>query len=215
MQTNIATITNPMYEATNIEHNLLDQLTCRRRIFIKGLKSTVNQRELNHYLRFFGSDGEFSVELTTNKNKKHRGFAFVNINSESMYCKIMSQEHTVWGAKLEIKDAMSKHQIIVQEKKLTVLPRKIFIGGIPQFTTKEELLEYFENYGSIEDLNVTFKRENKGKGFGFLLFKECDSMKKVLDDYNNHKIHGSWFECQIAKPKFSENVLEDENLSSQ
>jgi len=88
---------------------------------------------------------------------------------------------------------------------LTEKPRKIFIGGVPQFTTKEELYAYFEEYGEIEDLNLTFKRENKGKGFGFLLFKDGDSMKKVLDDFNYHSINGSWFECQIAKPKFSEN----------
>ena len=88
---------------------------------------------------------------------------------------------------------------------LTKVPRKLFIGGIPQNTTREELHAYFEQYGSIEDLNVTFKRENKGKGFGFLLFKEKESMDAVLADYENHKINGCWFECQIAKPKFSEN----------
>jgi len=70
---------------------------------------------------------------------------------------------------------------------------------------KEDLYAYFENYGEIEDLNLTFKREHRGKGFGFLLFTNGDSMQKVLEDFNKHSINGSWFECQIAKPKFSEN----------
>jgi len=185
--------------------SLLDQLSYTARIFIKGLKTSVNQRDLINHLRDFGNDNEFSVELTTNKNKKHRGFAFVNITSQNMYNKVMTQDHYIAGAKLEIKDALSKNQIIDEEKKLTEKPRKIFFGGIPQYTTKEELYAYFENYGEIEDLNLTFKREHRGKGFGFLLFNNGDSMKKVLEDFNKHTINGSWFECQVAKPKFSEN----------
>jgi len=185
--------------------SLLDQLVYRKRIFIKGLKTSINQRDLINYLRNFGNDNEFAVELTTNKNKKHRGFAFVNISSQNMYNKLMNQEHTITGAKLEISDAKTKETIIDEEKKLKEDPRKIFYGGIPHDTTKEQLLAYFEKYGEIEDLNLTFKRENKGKGFGFLLFKNGDSMKKVLEDFNDHSINGKWFECQLAKPKFAEN----------
>jgi len=191
-----------------VEHkrmSLLDQLSYTARIFIKGLKTSVNQRDLINYLRNFGNDNEFSVELTTNKNKKHRGFAFVNITSQKMYNRVIAQDHYIAGAKLEVKDALSKNEIIDEEKKLTEKPRKIFFGGIPQYTTKEELYAYFVKYGEIEDLNLTFKREHRGKGFGFLLFKNGDSMKLVLEDFNKHTIHGSWFECQIAKPKFSEN----------
>jgi len=123
--------------------SLLDQLNYSRRIFIKGLKTSVNQRDLINYLKNFGNDYEFNVELTTNKNKKHRGFAFVNVSSQNMYNSIMRQEHSIQGAKLEVSDAKSKDQIIVEEKKLKEHPRKIFYGGIPHETTKEELLAYF------------------------------------------------------------------------
>jgi len=91
------------------------------------------------------------VELTTNKNKKHRGFAFVTVFNKDMYDKVHCREHTIAGSKLEIKDALSKESIIEQEKQLTVIPRKIFIGGIPQNTSREELWAYFEKYGQIED----------------------------------------------------------------
>jgi hypothetical protein len=37
---------------------------------------------------------------------------------------------------LEIKDALSKDDIIEQERRLTLVPRKIFIGGIPQNTSR-------------------------------------------------------------------------------
>jgi RNA recognition motif-containing protein len=193
-------------KSTNAPQNVqVSQPAFSRRLFVKGLKSSTNQRDLVDYLKCFGLEREFLVELNTNKNKKHRGFAFVTVYSEEMYNKIHSQEHIIAGSKLEIKDALSKESIIEQEKQLTVIPRKIFIGGIPQNTTREELWSYFEKYGDIEDLNLTFKRENRGKGFGFLLFKDHKSMDEVLKDYQNHQINGSWFECQIAKPKFQEN----------
>jgi len=35
-------------------------------------------------------------------------------------------------------------------------------------------------------------------------------MRKVIDDYNYHTINGIWFECQPAKPKFSENFEDNE-----
>ena len=176
---------------------------------MKGLKATLIQEDVIEYLCKFGNEEHFQVELTTNKNKKHRGFAFVTIFNEDVYNKIASQDHILDDSKLEIKDALSKYDIIEQERLLTIVPRKIFIGGIPQNTTKQELLNYFGKYGPIEDLNVTFKRENKGKGFGFLLFKNNKSMEDVLADYDNHKIRDVWFECQIAKPKFSENCTDN------
>ena len=91
-----------------VEHkrmSLLDQLSYTARIFIKGLKTSVNQRDLINYLRNFGNDNEFSVELTTNKNKKHRGFAFVNITSQKMYNRVIAQDHYIAGAKLEVKES--------------------------------------------------------------------------------------------------------------
>ena len=39
-------------------------------------------------------------------------------------------------------------------------------------------------------------------------------MENVLTDYSKHEINGVWFECQVAKPKFSENcdgVLPEED----
>ena len=161
----------PQITSTNTENSIEDNLSTPqeyfKRLFVKGLKATTTQQDLLEYLAQFGQESDFIVELTTNKNKKHRGFAFVTILSESAYEKICSQEHHVHNTKLEIKDALSKDDIIEQERMLTLIPRKIFIGGIPQNTTREELYEYFERYGEIEDLNLTFKRENKGKGFGF------------------------------------------------
>ena len=177
-----------------------------KRVFVKGLKTTTTQLELTDYLSQFASQDKFKVELSINKNKKHRGFAFVTIYSEDFYNIMHSIKHCIDGSKLQVKDAVSKDNIIEQEKNLKLMPRKIFVGGIPQNTANETLYEYFSKYGEIEDINVTFKRENKGKGFGFILFIETNVIDKVLADYEKHTIAGVWIECKIARPKFYENM---------
>ena len=39
-------------------------------------------------------------------------------------------------------------------------------------------------------------------------------MENVLADYSEHQINGTWFECQVAKPKFTENKEDDEDSSN-
>lgn len=71
----------------------------QKRLFVKGLKASTNQKDLVDYLKSFGKEHDFSVELTTNKNKKHRGFAFVTIFSADMYAKVTAIEHFMNNSK--------------------------------------------------------------------------------------------------------------------
>jgi hypothetical protein len=56
--------------------------------------------DLIDYLSDFGAVNHFKVELTTNKNKKHRGFAFVTILDKNLYEFIWSQEHFIANTKV-------------------------------------------------------------------------------------------------------------------
>jgi hypothetical protein len=56
--------------------------------------------DLIDYLSNFGAETHFKVELTTNKNKKHRGFAFVTLLDKNLYESIWSQEHFIANTKV-------------------------------------------------------------------------------------------------------------------
>ena len=55
--------------------------------------------------------------------------------------------------------------------------RKIFVGGLPPETTKLSLSRFFEKYGEVEySIVMTDKHTNRPRGFGFVIYKEEESM---------------------------------------
>lgn len=71
--------------------------------------------------------------------------------------------------------------------------RKLFVGQLSSDITKEDLENYFSQFGTIE--NVTIKYDVPGgraRGFAFILFDEKDSIDKVLR-VPKHVLH----QCQL------------------
>ncbi|KAK3021922.1 hypothetical protein RJ639_045216 [Escallonia herrerae] len=65
-------------------------------------------------------------------------------------------------------------------------PRKLFIGGFPRETTEEALKLHFNQYGVVQDCQVIKDRvTGKGRGFGFVTFKDPSVADRVLCDLHN------------------------------
>jgi len=81
--------------------------------------------------------------------------------------------------------------------------RKMFIGGLSWETTLTQLQEYFEKFGSIKEVTIKTDFMGRSRGFGFVLFHEDDSVKKVLDEkthsLNNKKIDPKRAEARGGK----------------
>ena len=59
--------------------------------------------------------------------------------------------------------------------------KKIFIGGLRDQVTDEELKTYFSTYGSIvECLVMRDKETQKSRGFGFITFDDYDPVDKII-----------------------------------
>jgi len=59
--------------------------------------------------------------------------------------------------------------------------RKIFIGGLAQPTTDDDLREYFGKFGTVTA--VTLKMDpvtGRSRGFAFVVFQDVDSLQQVL-----------------------------------
>ncbi|KAK3006786.1 hypothetical protein RJ639_017205 [Escallonia herrerae] len=79
-------------------------------------------------------------------------------------------------------------------------PRKLFIGGLPRETTEEALMLHFNQYGVVQDCQVIKDRvTGKGRGFGFVTFKDPSMADRVLCDL--HNILGKRVEVKLAIPK--------------
>jgi RNA recognition motif-containing protein len=71
--------------------------------------------------------------------------------------------------------------------------RKLFVGQLSSDITKEDLQQYFSQFGSIEDVTIKYDVPGgRARGFAFILFDEKESIQKVLN-VQLHTIN----QCQI------------------
>ena len=55
--------------------------------------------------------------------------------------------------------------------------RKLFVGGLPQEASDEDVKEYFGQYGEIENVNLKMDPQTgRSRGFAFIVFKDNDAL---------------------------------------
>lgn len=84
---------------------------------------------------------------------------------------------------------------------LLLIKRKLFVGGLTNETTKEHLIEYFSQYGKIEDASIKVDfNTGRSRGFGFILFESKEPVETILS-IKDHVINGKNIDPKPAKHK--------------
>eukprot|EP00425_Heterocapsa_triquetra_P041939 CAMPEP_0195078700 /NCGR_PEP_ID=MMETSP0448-20130528/20816_1 /TAXON_ID=66468 /ORGANISM="Heterocapsa triquestra, Strain CCMP 448" /LENGTH=95 /DNA_ID=CAMNT_0040111455 /DNA_START=37 /DNA_END=321 /DNA_ORIENTATION=- len=73
---------------------------------------------------------------------------------------------------------------------------KVFLGGIASHTTKESIIEYFQQFGAISDAVAMQKPDGTPRGFGFVTFEDAEIGYQVLQ--MGHIIDGKQVEPKPA-----------------
>lgn len=68
--------------------------------------------------------------------------------------------------------------------------KKVFLGGLSPDTTKRDIEEVMEQYGTLYDVQImTEKMTEKPRGFGFAIFNEFSAVDKLcLKKYHRIKV---------------------------
>jgi len=120
---------------------------------------------------------------------------------------ILAEEQLIDGKKVDCKLAVPREQGTAAntENPAPYRTKKIFVGGLPPDVTQEMFINFFEQFGQIEDSVVMFDRETgRPRGFGFITFVSEESVDKVIENNENNYISGKWVECKKAMPKHNQ-----------
>jgi len=97
--------------------------------------------------RHFAQYGEVTdaVIMVDPVSAKPRGFGFVTFKDPSLVDGVCKQKHTLDGKQIDPKPATSRSSSSNYAGRV----RKIFIGGVTQNTTEEDIKNYFMQYGNV------------------------------------------------------------------
>ncbi|CAD7689317.1 unnamed protein product [Nyctereutes procyonoides] len=166
-----------------------------RKLFIRGLSFKTTDDSLRSHFEQWGTLTDCVVMRDPN-TKCSRGFGFVTYATVAKVdAATNARPHKVDRRVVEPKRAVSREDSQRPGAHLTV--KKIFVGGIKEYTEEHHLRDYFEQYGKIEVTEImTDQGSGKKRGFTCVSFDDHYSVDKIVIQ-KCHTVNGH--NCEVRK----------------
>ncbi|KAM3232935.1 glycine-rich RNA-binding protein 3, mitochondrial-like [Capsicum annuum] len=176
--------------------------------------------------KHFSQFGEIthSVIIMSKNSGGSRGYGFVTYADSEIANKVLEKDHIIDGRAVEnfllkapltltfplftitVRLGLCSNCIFCFVYKVVVKKKapqtEIFIGGLPQSLTEDDLKKYFSSFGDVVGRRIMLDRKTgRSQGFGFVTFDNEEAVEKVLANGCMHELGGKQVEIKRAKPK--------------
>jgi len=165
------------------------------KLFVGGLSWQTNQERLREYFGQFGTVTDVLV-MKDPITQRSRGFGFITFSNPDAVDRVLSvPSHCLDGKKIDPKHATPKSKSKANKTK------KIFVGGVSQETSADEVKAYFNQFGKVDEAVMLMDQQTKRhRGFGFVTFENEETVDRVCE-IHFHTIKNKKVECKKAQPK--------------
>lgn len=182
------------------------------KIFVGGVNPETTPDAFRAYFEQFGAitDIVLMMDKENRENKRNKGYGFVKYNDPSCVDAIMVKKgaHNLDGRMLDTKPCNARGSRPRggmgggggQDDQRT---KKIFVGGISQQASKDDLYEVFSQHGNVEDVHIMTDNETgKHRGFGFVTLSSEEDVDKLVK-MHYLELKGKSMELKKAMPKMN------------
>ncbi|KAL9899715.1 RNA-binding protein squid-like isoform 1-T1 [Glossina fuscipes fuscipes] len=165
-----------------------------RKLFVGGLSWETSEKELREHFGKFGEIESINVK-TDSQTGRSRGFAFIVFTSPTAIEKVNEHgEHVINNKKVDPKKAKARHG-------------KIFVGGITNEISDDEIKTYFSQFGNIVGVEMPFdKQKSQRKTYCFITFDSEQVVSELLKT-PKQKISGKEVDVKRATPNPENQML--------
>ncbi|XP_016576365.2 heterogeneous nuclear ribonucleoprotein A0-like [Capsicum annuum] len=162
-----------------------------RKLFVRGIARETTEESFRKHFRKFGNITT-SIIIPDKNSRRKLAFGFVTYADSESANKALGEEHIIDGRAVEVKKR-------VRNRSRT---ENIFIRGLPQSLTEDDLKTHFSSYGNVVGHQIMLDRSTgRSRGYGFVTFNSKKAVEKVLADGCMHELGGKQVEIKRDEPR--------------